>query len=61
MDVLETVAKRYGIAVRKTGDTHFAFLHPDSEIAVTILFKRPIKPAYISQFLELIDDIGARR
>jgi len=56
---LETLARRYGIEVRKTGGSHFVFLHPDSELAVTIPFKRPIKPIYITQFLTLLDDIGA--
>jgi len=36
----------------------FVFLHPDSEIAVIIPSKRPIKPVYIFQFLALLDDIG---
>jgi len=56
---LETLARRYGIEVRKTGGSHFVFLHPDSELAVTIPFKRPIKPIYITQFLTLLDDIEA--
>lgn len=59
MESLETVAKRYGIQVRKTGSSHFVFSHSDSELAVTVPFKRPIKPIYITQFLALIDDIGA--
>lgn len=59
MESLETVAKRYGIEVRKTGGSHFVFMHPDSELAVTVPFKRPIKPVYITQFLALLDDIGA--
>ena len=58
MESLETVARRYGIQVQKTGGSHFVFLHPDSDIAVTVPFKRPIKPVYISQFLALVDDIG---
>ncbi|ADJ29617.1 type II toxin-antitoxin system HicA family toxin [Nitrosococcus watsonii] len=59
IDELETVAKCFGIDVRKTGGSHFVFLHPDSELAVTIPFKRPIKPVYVTQFLALLDDIGA--
>lgn len=59
MESLETIAKRYGIEVRKTGGSHFVFLHPDSEIAVTVPFKRPIKPVYIAHFLALVDDVGA--
>lgn len=58
IESLESVAGRYGIQVRKTGGSHFVFLHPDSEIAVTVPFKRPIKPVYIAQFLALVDDIG---
>jgi len=59
IEELESVAKRYGVDVRKTGGSHFVFLHPDSELAVTIPFKRPIKPVYVTQFLALLDDIGA--
>jgi predicted RNA binding protein YcfA (HicA-like mRNA interferase family) len=58
---LESVAKRYGVDVRKTGGSHFVFLHPDSELAVTVPFKRPIKPVYVTQFLALLDDIGAQQ
>jgi hypothetical protein len=58
---LETVAKRFGIDVRKSGRSHFVFLHPDSELAGTIPFKRPIKPVYVAQFLALFDDIGAEQ
>lgn len=59
IDELESVAKRFGVRVRKSGGSHFVFLHPDSELAVTIPFKRPIKPVYVTQFLALLDDIGA--
>lgn len=61
MESLEAVASHYGIRVRKTGGSHFVFLHPDSDVAVTVPFKRPIKPVYISQFLALIDDLGEKR
>lgn len=60
IEELETVAKRFGIDVRKTGGSHCVFLHPDSELAVTVPFKRPIKPIYVSQFLALLDDLGAK-
>ena len=57
IDSLETVAARYGIAIRKSGGSHGVFSHPDSPIATTIPVHRPIKPPYIRQFLALIDDI----
>lgn len=56
---LEAVAKRHGIDVRKTGGSHFVFLHSEAELAVTIPFKRPIKPVYVIRFLALLDEIGA--
>lgn len=58
MESLEAVARRHGIQVRKTGGGHFVFLHPDSDIAVTVPFRRPIKPVYIFQFLALVDDVS---
>lgn len=61
MESLEVIARRYGIDIRKTGGSHFVFLHPDSDLAVTVPFKRPIKPIYITQFLALLDDIGAEK
>lgn len=59
MSSLEVVATHYGVTVRKTGGSHFVFLHPESDIAVSIPFRRPIKPVYVSQFLALIDDVGS--
>lgn len=56
---LEAVAKRHGIEVRKTGGSHFVFHHSATELAVTIPFKRPIKPVYVMAFLALVDEIGA--
>lgn len=61
IEQLESVTKRFGVEVRKTGGSHFVFLHPDSELAVTVPFKRPIKPVYVTQFLALLDDLGAGR
>jgi predicted RNA binding protein YcfA (HicA-like mRNA interferase family) len=57
---LETVAKKWGIQIRKTGGSHVVFMHTDSKLVVTIPAKRPIKPIYIKQFLNLIDDIGKK-
>ena len=59
IEEFETVARRHGIDVRKTGGSHFVFVHSDSDLAVTVPFKRPIKPIYITQLLALLDDIGA--
>jgi predicted RNA binding protein YcfA (HicA-like mRNA interferase family) len=58
IEQLESLAQRFGIQVRKTGGSHFVFLHPDCELAVTVPFKRPIKPVYIQQFLALLEELG---
>jgi hypothetical protein len=60
MSSFEVVARHYGMTVRKSGGSHFVFLHSRSEIAVSIPFRRSIKPIYVAQFLALIDDIGTR-
>lgn len=59
IESLEVVAKNMGIRVRKSGGSHAVFLHPKSDLVVTIPAKRPIKPIYITKFLALVDDIGA--
>ncbi|MGB5732912.1 MAG: type II toxin-antitoxin system HicA family toxin [Thiohalocapsa sp.] len=61
MEELETVANRFGVDVRKTGGSHLVFLHPNSDLAITVPFKRPIKAVYVTQFLALLDDIGANQ
>jgi predicted RNA binding protein YcfA (HicA-like mRNA interferase family) len=59
IESLEVVARRYGMVVRKTGGSHVVFMHPGSDIAVTVPSGRPIKPVYIGQFLAMLDDAGA--
>lgn len=61
MEELESVANRFGVDVRKTGGSHFVFMHPNSDLAITVPFKRPIKAVYVTQFLALLDDIGANQ
>ena len=58
IESLEAIARRYEIEVRKTGGSHFVFMHPNSERAITIPYKRPIKPVYVTQFLALLDDLS---
>ena len=59
IESLEAVAKNMGMRVRKSGGSHVVFLHPESDLVVTVPAKRPIKPVYITKFLALTDDIGA--
>lgn len=57
IEALEAVAARYGINVRKQGGSHVVFSHSDSPMAVTVPAHRPIKPIYVRQLIDLIDEV----
>jgi len=54
---LETVATSCGMKVRKSGGSHAVFSHPKAVLRVTVPARRPIKPIYVRQFIELVDEI----
>ena len=54
---LEVVAASLGMKVRKSGGSHVVFSHPAATLRVTVPARRPIKPIYIRQFVDLIDEI----
>lgn len=54
---LETVAKRYGVNVRKPGGSHVVFEHPAAVQALSVPARRPIKPIYVQRFVRMIDMI----
>ncbi len=58
IETLESIARRMGILIRKSGGSHVVFFHEQSELVITVPAKRPVKPVYIYQFLSLLDDIG---
>jgi len=43
--------------VRKSGGSHAVFSHPKAVLRVTVPARRPIKPIYVRQFIELVDEI----
>jgi predicted RNA binding protein YcfA (HicA-like mRNA interferase family) len=54
---LKTIAKRYKISYRQPGTSHVTFRdHKGNKI--TVPAHKPLKPAYIKLFLDLIDKIG---
>jgi predicted RNA binding protein YcfA (HicA-like mRNA interferase family) len=57
IEELETVAMACGMKVRKSGGSHAVFSHPTATLRVTVPVRRPIKPVYIRQFVELVDEI----
>lgn len=55
IEQLETVAKHYGIMVRKSGGSHVVFDHPSWVELLCVPAHRPIKPIYVKKFTTLIE------
>ena len=56
---LENVARHFGVSIRKPGGSHVVFTHPNTPTALSVPAKRPIKPYYVKQFVQLIDEVSA--
>jgi hypothetical protein len=56
IEQIQTVAKRYGMTWRQDGTSHCVFMTGDGR-TLPIPAHRPIKPIYITMFLELIDSL----
>ena len=57
IEQLETVAKQYGVAIRKTGGSHVVFDHNDWIDLLCVPAHRPIKPIYVKKFIALIESL----
>ena len=57
IEQLETIAKQYGVAIRKTGGSHVVFDHPDWIELLCVPAHRPIKPIYVKKFIALIENL----
>ena len=57
IDDFETVARSLGMSVRKGGGSHVVFSHAKSRTRVTVPARRPIKPAYVREFIAFVDEI----
>ena len=55
IEQLETIARQYGVTVRKTGGSHVVFDHDDWIELLCVPARRPIKPIYVKKFIALID------
>jgi len=55
IEQLETVAKQYGVAVRKTGGSHVVSDHNEWIELLCVPAHRPIKPVYVKKFIALIE------
>jgi hypothetical protein len=54
IEQLKAIADRYGISYRQPGTSHVTFRSPRGD-KLTVPARRPIKPAYIRQFLALLE------
>lgn len=57
IEQLETVAKQYGVAIRKTGGSHVVFDHNDWIELLCVPAHRPLKPIYVKKFIALIESL----
>jgi len=57
IDTLVSIADKHGIEVRSYGGSHFVFSHPQVSFHPSVPARRPIKPVYVRQFLDLIDAV----
>lgn len=55
---LKAIADRLGLKCRQPGTSHVTFRAPNIQ-KLTVPAHKPIKPFYIKQFLELIDELEA--
>jgi hypothetical protein len=54
---IETIAKKYGIKIRKGGGSHVTFSHLSLHAILTIPARKPVKPIYIKKFLKMLEDL----
>jgi hypothetical protein len=57
IDDLKAVAERLSIVYRQPGTSHVTFRLPNGT-KLTVPAHKPIKPIYIKQFLDLLDEGG---
>ena len=57
---IETVAKRYGINIRKGCGSHVIFEHPGLVEMLSVPAHCPVKPIYVRKFLVLVDKVNEK-
>lgn len=57
IDDIKVIADRYSIEYRQPGSSHVTFRFPNKQM-LTIPAHKPIKPVYIKQFINLLDEQG---
>ena len=54
---LESLARHFGLSVRKPGGSHVIFFHPARAEMLSMPARRPIKPVYVRRFVAMIDEL----
>ena len=54
---LETIAYRLDIKIYKGVGSHVIFRHDSSSKALSVPAGRPVKPVYVRQFLNMVNEI----
>lgn len=57
IEELKIIADRYNIEYRQPGISHVTFRFPDKQ-KLTVTAHKPIKPIYIKQFIDILDEQG---
>ena len=55
------IAERYGIEIRNSGGSHHTLSYPGVHEHISVPAHRPIKPAYIKQFVLFVDAVKEQR
>lgn len=54
---LKVVAEHHGVQWRQHGTSHVIFGHPAAVRVVSVPAARPVKPAYVRQFVALLQEV----
>lgn len=57
IEELKAIADRFGVVWRQPGTSHVTFRAKTGQ-KLTVPARKPIKPIYIKQFVDLIDTLG---
>lgn len=57
IEELESIARRLRMKIYKGAGRHVIFRHDGSSRALSIPADRPVKPVYIRQFLDIVNEI----
>lgn len=57
IEQLETLAKMFGVQIRKTGGSHVVFTHGQWGTLLCVPARRPLKGIYVKRFVALIDEL----